>query len=262
MDIATIFGFVLVIGFTVSSIMESGSIGSFWNLPSVFIVIGGTSAATMLAFPMENLKDLGKVIKKAFLHKPVEQDLIIKEIIELANIARKDGLLALEEYGSESEDEFMKKGIMLIVDGTDPELARNILETELIFLEERHSEGVGIIDMIGAIAPGFGMIGTLIGLINLLKDLDDPSSIGPNMSVALLTTFYGSFIASGICQPISQKLNLRSAEEILLKELMLEGLLSIQAGENPRTIEDKLKTFVSPKVRRNMDKLEQAEGGA
>lgn len=259
MDIATIVGFVLVIGFTASSIMNSGDLGAFWDLPSIFITVGGTIAAVVLAFPVENLKEVGKIISKAFLHKSLKPEEIINQIIELANVARKDGLLALEDYGSQSEDEFMKKGIMLIVDGTDPELARNILETELIFLEERHASGVGIVDMAGATAPGFGMIGTLIGLVNLLKELDDPSTIGPNMSVALITTFYGSFIASAFCQPLSNKLSIRSGQEVLLKELMLEGLLSIQAGENPRIIEEKLKTFVSPEVRKRMD---EAEGGA
>jgi chemotaxis protein MotA len=140
---------------------------------------------------------------------------------------------------------------MLIVDGTDPELVRNILETELVFLEERHTEGQNVFETMGTYAPAFGMIGTLIGLINMLKYLDDPSTIGPNMSVALVTTFYGSVLANVVFLPLAHKLKVRSKSEILVKELMVEGLLSIQAGENPRIIEEKLKTFIPPEMRKD-----------
>ncbi len=146
---------------------------------------------------------------------------------------------------------------MLIVDGTDPDLVRNILETELVFLEERHLDGQSIFQTMGTYAPAFGMIGTLIGLINMLKFLDDPSAIGPNMSVALVTTFYGSVLANVVFLPMAQKLKIRSNSEILVKELMVEGLLSIQAGENPRIIEEKLKTFIPPNMR--MDYRKQLE---
>lgn len=183
----------------------------------------------------------------------------MKEIIELSSVARRDGLLALEEAGNKAEDEFLKKGIMLIVDGTDPELVRNIMETELTFLEERHAEGRGLYDAMGSYAPAFGMIGTLIGLINMLQQLDDPSSVGPQMAVALITTFYGSVMANAIFIPIAAKLKIKSKQEILMKELVVEGLLSIQAGENPRIIEEKLKTFISPEMRSTMGGLGEGE---
>lgn len=254
MDIATVLGLVLGIGFTLWGIMVSGDLGSYYDFPSIVIVLGGTVAATLLAYPMSSLAGIGKVFQKAFLHKDVSTNKIIEDIISLANVARKEGLLSLEEYGSKLDDEFLKKGIMLIVDGTDPELVRNILETELTFLEERHGQGQGMLEAMGNYAPSFGMIGTLIGLVNMLKTLDDPSTVGPQMSVALITTFYGSALANIVFIPLAQKLKIRSKSEVLVKELMIEGLLSIQAGENPRIIEEKLKTFIPPESRKKFGK--------
>ncbi len=249
MDIATILGLLLGIGFTIWGITNSGSLWDFYDFSSVVIVLGGTVAATFLAYPLKDIFKIGKVFQKAFFHKATSANDIIENIINLANIARKEGLLSLEEYGSKLDDEFLKKGIMLIVDGTDPDLVRNILETELMFLEERHGQGQGTLEAMGAFAPAFGMLGTLIGLINMLQKMDDPKAIGPNMSVALITTFYGSFLANVIFLPLAKKLNVRSKSEVLIKELMIEGLLSIQAGENPRIIEEKLKTFIPPEMR-------------
>lgn len=253
MDQSTVLGLVLAMLFTGGSIIMSGDMGAFIDIPSILIVVGGTIASTMIAFPMSEIKNVGKLFQKAFFYEEVEPKEVIQNVIELANIARKDGLLALEEHGLESEDKFMKKSIMLIVDGTDPELVRSILETELTFLEDRHSQGQSLVQTMGTYAPAFGMIGTLIGLVNLLKELDDPDMIGPNMSVALVTTFYGSFLANVVFLPLAQKLKVRSESEILIKELILEGLLSIQAGENPRIIEEKLKTFIPPRIREKME---------
>lgn len=257
MDIATVAGLFLGILFTLLGI-TFGDLGAFWDLSSVQIVIGGTIAAVLIAYPLSSIKTLGKVFQKAFFHKQADDNEIIKDIINLANVARKDGLLALEEYAGKLDDEFLKKGIMLIVDGTDPELVRNILETELVFLEERHGQGQGMLEAMGAYAPSFGMIGTLIGLIKMLETLDDPSTVGPSMSVALVTTFYGSFLANVFFIPLAKKLSVRSQSEVLTKELMIEGLLSIQAGENPRIIEEKLKTFIPPEKRSKLDKKGEA----
>ena len=209
---------------------------------------------------MENFFNTFKIIKKAFVRDEISPDNVIEEIINLANVARKEGLLSLEEYAENLDDDFLQKGIMLIVDGTDPELVRNILETELVFLEERHTEGQSIFETMGTYSPAFGMLGTLIGLINMLRHLDDPSTIGPNMSVALVTTFYGSMLANVVFLPMAQKLKIRSKSEILVKELMVEGLLSIQAGENPRIIEEKLKTFIPPEMRKDYRKQLEREG--
>lgn len=180
----------------------------------------------------------------------------IKKIIELSNTARKEGLLQLEEAASELDDEFMKKGILLIVDGTDPDLVRSIMETELVSIEGRHKKVIKVWEDIGSMGPAWGMIGTLVGLVNMLQNMSDPSSIGPAMSVALLTTLYGSMIANWICAPVASKLKVNNEAEIMMKEIMIEGLLSIQAGENPRVIEEKLKSFLAPKDRGSSD-----EGG-
>jgi len=254
LDIATILGLFLGIGFTIWGILQSGSLSDYWDFPSVIIVLGGTVAATFLAYPLKDISNIGRVLQKAFTHKATSANEIIENIINLANVARKEGLLSLEEYASKLEDDFLKKGIMLIVDGTDPDLVRNILETELMFLEERHGQGQGTLEAMGSFAPAFGMLGTLIGLINMLQKMDDPKAIGPNMSVALITTFYGSALANIIFLPLAQKLKVRSKSEVLVKELMIEGLLSIQAGENPRIIEEKLKTFIPPEMRVSIKK--------
>lgn len=249
LDIATIVGLISGFIFIIWGIFISGDIGSFIDIPSILIVLGGTLASTLISYPIKSFLGTFRVVKNAFLHKEISPDSVIVEIIQLANVARKEGLLSLEEFGEKIDDEFLKKGIMLIVDGTDPELVRNILETELVFLEERHTEGQSIFETMGSFAPAYGMLGTLIGLINMLQKLDDPSNIGPNMAVALLTTFYGSFFANVVFLPTANKLKIRSKREVLVKELMVEGLLSIQAGENPRIIEEKLKTFVPPELR-------------
>lgn len=260
MDISTIIGLILGLAFVIGGIVTSGDISSYFDLPSIIIVLGGTIASTLASFPLENFFNTFKIIKKAFVRDEISPDNVIEEIINLANVARKEGLLSLEEYAENLDDDFLQKGIMLIVDGTDPELVRNILETELVFLEERHTEGQSIFETMGTYSPAFGMLGTLIGLINMLRYLDDPSTIGPNMSVALVTTFYGSMLANVVFLPMAQKLKIRSKSEILVKELMVEGLLSIQAGENPRIIEEKLKTFIPPEMRRDYRKQLEREG--
>ncbi|HSH36596.1 flagellar motor protein [Schnuerera sp.] len=260
MDISTVLGLLLGVVFIIGGIVTSGQLGTYLHAPAIIIVLGGTIASTLASFPLKNFLNTSKVIKKAFFYKATSPDEVIGEVINLANIARKEGLLALEEYAEELNDEFLHKGIMLIVDGTDPELVRNILETELIFLEERHMDGQSIFETMGTYSPAFGMIGTLIGLINMLKHIDDPSTIGPNMSVALVTTFYGSILANVVFLPLSRKLKIRSKSEVLVKELIVEGLLSIQAGENPRIIEEKLKTFIPPEMRKNYKEKLEREG--
>lgn len=249
MDMSTLAGIIAGCAFVVVGIILDGDLGSFYDLPSIMITMGGTFAATMIAYPLGRLANILKVAKNLFFTTEDKPQDIISRIIELANIARKEGLLALEEAAYRVDDPFLQKGILLIVDGTDPELVRNILETELNFIEERHQEGQGIFETMASLAPAYGMVGTLIGLINMLKNLDDVASLGPSMSVALVTTFYGSLLANLFFGPMATKLKYRSAREILLREIMLEGMLSIQAGENPRIIEEKLKAFLPPNER-------------
>lgn len=249
MDIATLSGFISGMIFMVVSILLGGRLGLFWDLPSVMITFGGAFASMLISYPINKLMNSIKTAKLAFKVQQLNPGSVIKQIIDLAFIARKEGLLALEEMGQTMDDDFLKKGILLIVDGTDPELVRSILETELAFVEGRHKESQGFWSTLSGLGPAWGMIGTLIGLINMLDNLDDPSTLGPSMSVALMTTLYGSVLANFVADPIANKLKIQSAEEILLKEVMIEGLLSIQAGENPRIIEEKLKAFLSPAIR-------------
>ncbi len=250
MDIATLAGIIAGAAFIIAGIQMSGDLGSYYDAPSIMITLGGTFAATLLSYPLRRVLEIFRISKNLFFTKLQDPGNIINQIIDLANIARKEGLLALEEAAYRLDEPFLQKGILLIVDGADPELVRNIMEAELTFLEERHSHGQAIFETMASLAPAFGMIGTLIGLINMLRTLDDPSSVGPNMSVALVTTFYGSVLANLFFIPMSTKLKYRSSQELLYKEIMLEGMLSIQAGENPRIIEEKLKAFLPPNERK------------
>jgi len=231
-----------------------------FDIPSMLITFGGSFTTLLTMEP--NLKSYVEKIAsfKLILKTPAFNDIeTIKNIIALSNVARKEGLLALEETANGIEDDFLKKGILLIVDGTDPELVRSILETELNCIESRHSDVIGFWDKLGAMGPAWGMIGTLIGLVNMLKDLSDSASIGPNMAVALITTFYGSVLANWICIPVVNKLKVLNGSEIMMKEVIVEGLLSIQAGENPRVIEEKLKSFLKPSNRAEFEKNEGGE---
>ncbi len=258
MDIATIGGFVAGTAFILIALMNgSAGLRPFWDFDSVLITIGGTIAAVMISFPFSRIKDLPRITAIAFRERETDPVAIIDGMVDLAEKARREGLLALEDSVNRTEDEFLKRGIQLIVDGTDPELVRDILETDLAYIEERHKVGKSMYDAMTAYAPAFGMIGTLIGLVQMLRTLDKPSTIGPAMSVALITTFYGAVIANLITGPIANKLALKSGVEIKLREMMLEGILSIQSGENPRIVEEKLMGFLAPKDR--VRAQEQAE---
>ncbi len=224
-------------------------LGAFVDIPSMMIVFGGTFASLLIGNPLPNVINGLKVFKKVMEKQELSSQEGIEKIVELANLARKEGLLALEAAVEDVDDDFLKKGVVLVVDGTDPELVRNILETELIYLETRHKDVRGVWEYLGAMSPAWGMIGTLIGLVLMLLDLSDPDTIGPKMAVALLTTMYGSIIANYIAIPVANKLKIFSDEEMLIKEVLIEGILSIQAGENPRIIEEKLKSFLSPTLR-------------
>lgn len=260
MDIASIAGIAMgVFFFAMSVIIDKGVSGlvAFYNAPSLMITIGGAIASVMIIHPMDKFINGFKAVSVVFKNQVMDEAGVIKNIIDLSNVARKEGLLALEEAADDIDEVFLKKGIMLVVDGTDPELVRNILETELIFIGARHKEVAVFWEKIAEMGPAWGMIGTLIGLINMLGSLDDPAAIGPAMAVALLTTMYGSMLANLFAAPFAEKLKIKSGQEMLLKEVMIEGLLSIQAGENPRVIEEKLKAFLAPAVRA---KLSTGEG--
>lgn len=216
---------------------------------SAIITFGGAFSATLASHSLQDFINGLKSFALVFKVPALNTADMIKKIIDLSNVARKEGLLSLEEAAAEMDEAFLKKGILLIVDGTDPDLVRAIMETELVSLEDRHKGCIGFWDTLGAMGPAWGMIGTLVGLVNMLYNMADPSALGPAMAVALITTLYGSLLANWICTPVSNKLKADNASEMLLKEVMIEGLLSIQAGENPRVIEEKLKSFLAPKDR-------------
>lgn len=262
MDLATLIGIIagmaLMIYGIVSGDQGVAALGNFVDLNSVWITFGGSFMAVLASSNLKDYLNGLKSIKITFKSPKLDEAGTIKNVMDLSNIARKEGLLALEEAANNLEDEFLKKGVLLVVDGTDPELVRAILETELDCMESRHKKNMGFWDNVASMGPAWGMIGTLIGLVNMLKKLDDPSSIGPAMAVALITTFYGSVLANWLATPTSNKLKVIHEEEYRVKIVIIEGLLSIQAGENPRVIGEKLKAFLSPAQRAV---FEQEEGG-
>lgn len=250
MDLASllgmIFGFAMVIFGIVTGDGGFSLLQNFIDLPSIIITIGGSLMGVLASNKLSFMGTGFKSIALSMKEPSYDPAAMISNIINLSNVARKEGLLALEEAASEIEDTFLKKGIMLIVDGTDPELVRGILETDLTCTEDRHKQVFAFWEKWAELGPAWGMIGTLIGLVNMLKNLEDASTIGPNMAVALLTTLYGSLIANWLCNPTATKLKLNHADEMIIKQIIVEGLLSIQAGENPHVIEEKLKTFIKP----------------
>ena len=253
MDIATIVGFIAAV--TCLMVGIGSNLASMIDPPSMIIVVGGTLSATLIANPLQEVIGLIGVIKCALLtNVPVPTELI-ERIVGFAETARREGILALEQAIEEGDDPFLSTGVRLAVDGTEPDLIMDILETELQFVQERHEQGQTII---ANTAPAFGMIGTLIGLVIMLKNMDDPAAIGPGMAIALLTTMYGAILANIIFGPISAKLKVYSSKEVLAKRMIIEGIMSIQSGDNPRIVEHKLSVFLSPKSRPSTEEREAA----
>ena len=251
MDIATLIGFALALIAIIGSITSSGSLLTFIDIPSVFVVGGGVIAATFIKWPMDKVKILISVFMKSLFFSKSEPKAMIDEIQELAETARRESIFALEKI--EVEDTFLKKAVTLAADNRPPEVISTILNLEISAMEERHSIGIAIMDGIGADGPAFGMIGTLIGLVQMLQNLSDPSAIGPAMAVALLTTFYGAVLANAFALPIASKLKFRSQLESLKMNIVVAGVLSIVGGENPRVIREKLESFLPPVDRQNED---------
>lgn len=250
MDIASLIGIIMCFVMLVYGIISNhADMMTYLNFPSAIITFGGAIFATMLSYSMQDFLNSMKSIGLIFKASKMNTSEMIKSIIDLSNAARKEGLLSLEEAAADLDEPFLKKGILLIVDGTDPDLVRGIMETELVSIEARHKTVISFWEALAAMGPAWGMIGTLVGLVNMLNNMSDPSSIGGDMAVALITTLYGSVLANWLCTPVAGKLKAQNAQEMQLKEIMVEGLLSIQAGENPRVIEEKLKSFLAPKDR-------------
>jgi chemotaxis protein MotA len=244
MDKATLIGLILAWGCVIYSIgtAQGSSFKAFIDYPSVVIVFGGAVAALFMAFPMKNVLSVGKVLKKGFFPNATEVGPVIAQLVQFAEVARRDGILALEGKADQIEDPFILMGIQMAVDGTDAELMESILRSEMDAVGQRHKTGKAMLDTLNKYAPAFGMIGTLVGLIIMLGNMDDPAAIGPGMAVALLTTLYGAGLSNMLVAPISDKLALYSRREYQVRELIVRGILSIQAGDNPRMLEQKLKT--------------------
>ena len=263
MDLASLIGIVVCLGLVIFGIVAGNGFGvivNFLDLNSALITFGGALCSVMASNTMADfvggLKSIALIFKDQALNTPE----VIKKIIDLSNVARKEGLLSLEEAAGDLEDQFLKKGIMLVVDGTDPELVRGVMETEMISIDDRHKKKINFWSDLGAMGPAWGMIGTLVGLVNMLQAMDDPGAIGPAMAVALITTLYGSLLANWICTPTSNKLKVKNEQEMMAKQIVIEGLLSIQAGENPRVIEEKLKSFLSPADKAGLDAGGDSDG--
>jgi len=252
-DIATLVGLVAAFGLIVWSIMLGGNLSGFVDMPSVAVVLGGTFGALLINFPLPRIIGLAGVFKKTFMFKLDDPNEVIGKMVRYAERARREGMLALEEDSENETDDFLRKGLRLAVDGTDPQLLEKILETDVEQIESRHSEGAKVLTAGGTFAPAFGMIGTLIGLVNMLSNLSDPTQIGAGMATALITTFYGAVVANALFLPLAGKLETRSKEEMVVKGMIIDGIMAIQSGDSPRIVEEKLKSFLSPSMREKID---------
>lgn len=242
MDLATLVGLLGAFGIVVAAMVTGGDVGVFVNVPSLLIVLGGSIFVVLMKFPLAHFLAIAKVAGKAFKFKSIKAEDIIAETVDLADAARKGGLLSLED--KEVSSDFMQRGIQLLVDGHDPEVVKALLNKEKSLTTERHEFGIDIFKAMGDVGPAMGMIGTLVGLVQMLSNMSDPKSIGPAMAVALLTTLYGAMLATMFALPVADKLDARKAEEELNQALIIDGLLAIQAGQNPRVIEQMLRNYL------------------
>lgn len=250
MDIASLIGLILAVGLIVGSmLMGSAPMTAFVDIPSFLVVVGGAVAAAMICFPLKSMLGVPKVMMKVFLNKNEDVSKLIQQIVALAETARRDGLLALEAQISDIENPLVKTGLQMAVDGSTPETVEEVLRTEVNAISTRHREGKSVMDQLGRFAPAYGMIGTLMGLIMMLSDMSDPSGIGAGMAVALITTLYGAIVANVVFSPFAEKLGLLSRKEMIGMEIAIRGVMAIQSGESPRAIDQKLQTFLPPKMR-------------
>lgn len=250
MDITSVVGFLLAFALIIASIMiGTAPFTAFIDIPSILVVFGGAGAAGMMAFPLKSILALPMVMKKAFLNKQNDLLEIINQLVSLAEVARRDGLLALESKMADVQNPVIKSGLQMAIDGNDADTIESVMRTEMESISRRHREGKSILDQLARFAPAYGMIGTLMGLIMMLSDMSDPSSIGSGMAVALITTLYGAIAANVMFQPFAEKLGLLSKYELNAMEMVVRGVLAIQSGESPRALEQRLMTYLHPKKR-------------
>ena len=254
MDISTIIGLVGGAACIVMSVLTSGgTMGGIIDVPSLFMTIGGSWMALFICAPLNKCLGLFGIMGRAFKIPDFGEKTIVQNMVALSEKARREGILALEEGLEDLDDAFMKNGLRLVVDGTDGNVIRAIMENELSQIESRHMGWIGLVTAWGGYAPGFGMIGTVLGLIGMLNNLEDKSSLGPNMAVALVTTLYGALLANWVLGPVANKLADHNSREAQVKEMIIEGVLSIQAGDNPRILAMKLLTYLDPKTRKAIE---------
>ncbi len=254
MDIATIIGIVGGAACIVMSVLTSGgTLGGIIDIPSVFMTIGGSYASIFILSPLSKSIGVFKIIGKCFKVPDFGEKTLISKLMDLSNKARREGILALEDGLDDLDDAFMRNGLRLVVDGTDGNVIRTIMENEMSQCEARHMEWINILNQWAGFAPGFGMMGTVLGLIGMLNNLEDKSSLGPNMAVALITTLYGSMLANWLFVPFGQNLIGQNTMEMRAKEMVIEGVLAIQAGENPRIMGQKLLTYLDPVTRKSIE---------
>lgn len=244
MDLSTIVGIVAAFGLMIMAIMSGSGITIFIDFAALIVVSGGTVGATLVHYPFKEVSRAFGVLKKAFFHKEEKPSDTIDALIRYSNKARKEGILSLQSVIPEIKDPFFIKGVQMAVDGQEPEAMKEMLDREIEYIIERHEEGAEIFVAMGTYAPAMGMIGTLIGLVQMLANMEDPQSIGPAMAVALLTTLYGAMIANLVAIPIADKLELRSKEERMIKSLVVDGINAMQAGYNPRVVKELLVTYL------------------
>lgn len=253
MDLTTIVGIVVGVTLVGAAILTGGSVRSFINTPSAMITFGGTLAATLISFNVSQVLNVAKVLGRAFQRDERKAEEVVAACVRFAEKARISGILILEDDAKKIKDPLLKLGLELIIDGTDPTLAKEILETQVFSLIERHRMGRNVFESMALYAPAFGMIGTLIGLVQMLLNLRDPSKIGPGLAVAIITTFYGAILAYLVLYPLARKLEIKSREEVMIKNLMVEGVLAIQSGNNPRLIARKLKSYLPPMLQEGLE---------
>jgi chemotaxis protein MotA len=252
MDVSTLLGIVSAFGLMIMAIMKGCSLMVFIEPQSLMIVTGGTLGAILVHYPFNEVFRAFSVARKTFINKEVPPTQLIEQLTQFAGKARKEGLLSLQSVVKDVEDPFLIKGLQMAADGHEPEALSQMLVREIDYILERHESGADIFAALGTYAPAIGMVGTLIGLVQMLQSMDDPSTIGPAMAIALLTTFYGAVAANVLFLPMAGKLKTRSHFEILKKELIVEGMNSILSGENPRIMEQKLHTYLAPRDRQSV----------
>ncbi|MHC4561691.1 MAG: motility protein A [Planctomycetota bacterium] len=252
MDIATVLGLLAGVCCVLVSVLAGGGAGMFFNIPSMAITIGGMLASTMIHFSLGQLMAISQILKKTLFFKMPEEPELIQKMVNYSAINRRDGALALEQHLKDADDQFLTMGLQMVIDGQTEEAIDKQLTMEIEYLQSRHQDGKRIMEFMGSSAPAWGMIGTLIGLVQMLGNLQDPSSIGVGMATALITTFYGAIMANLVFIPLAGKLSIRSKKETMLREMVVEGLLGIIRGESPTAVREKMQTFISSKNREEL----------